>query len=156
MSQVWPKVWWFSYQNLHLWQLSCLDLKHDECRRARISRGYKVGELQPHYLMWGFIPDILNHTLFFLFPSPVPPPPDLNMSLNCSSCNPLLYAYPYHEGYMVLDYCQDTPDSLQTTSHNSWTWIKSHNGDKDLPKALCCWRTTIEDWDYQQLRKTLF
>ena len=31
--------------------LSCLDLKHDERRRARISRGYKAGELQPHYLI---------------------------------------------------------------------------------------------------------
>ena len=31
--------------------LSRLDLKHDECRRARISRGYKAGELQPHYLI---------------------------------------------------------------------------------------------------------
>ena len=28
-----------------------LDLKHDEHRRARISRGYKAGELQPHYLI---------------------------------------------------------------------------------------------------------
>ena len=28
-----------------------LDLKHDERRRARISRGYKAGELQPHYLI---------------------------------------------------------------------------------------------------------
>ena len=28
------------------------------------------------------------------------------------------------------------------------------NGDKDLPKALCCWRTTIEDWDYWQQGKT--
>ena len=31
--------------------LSHLDLKHDECRRARISQGYKAGELQPHYLI---------------------------------------------------------------------------------------------------------
>ena len=31
--------------------LACLDLKHNECRRARISRGYKAGELQPHYLI---------------------------------------------------------------------------------------------------------
>ena len=31
--------------------LSRLDLKHDDCRRARISRGYKAGELQPHYLI---------------------------------------------------------------------------------------------------------
>ena len=31
--------------------LSCLDLKHDEHRRVRISQGYKAGELQPHYLM---------------------------------------------------------------------------------------------------------
>ena len=31
--------------------LSHLDLKHDECRRVRISRGYKAGELQPHYLI---------------------------------------------------------------------------------------------------------
>ena len=31
--------------------LSRLDLKHDEHRRARISRGYKSGELQPHYLI---------------------------------------------------------------------------------------------------------
>ena len=31
--------------------LSHLDLKHDERRRARISRGYKAGELQPHYLI---------------------------------------------------------------------------------------------------------
>ena len=27
-----------------------LDLKHEDCRRARISRGYKAGEVQPHYL----------------------------------------------------------------------------------------------------------
>ena len=31
--------------------LSHLDLKHDECRRARISQGYKARELQPHYLI---------------------------------------------------------------------------------------------------------
>ena len=31
--------------------MPCLDLKHDERRRARISRGYKAGELQPHYLI---------------------------------------------------------------------------------------------------------
>ena len=31
--------------------MSRLDLKHDERRRARISRGYKAGELQPHYLI---------------------------------------------------------------------------------------------------------
>ena len=31
--------------------ISQLDLKHDERRRARISRGYKAGELQPHYLI---------------------------------------------------------------------------------------------------------
>ena len=28
-----------------------LGLKHKERRRARISRGYKAGELQPHYLI---------------------------------------------------------------------------------------------------------
>ena len=28
-----------------------LDLKHDECRRARKSQGYKAGELQPQYLI---------------------------------------------------------------------------------------------------------
>ena len=31
--------------------ISCLDLKHNERRRARISRGYKAGELLPHYLI---------------------------------------------------------------------------------------------------------
>ena len=31
--------------------LSRLDLKHDERKRVRISRGYKAGELQPHYLI---------------------------------------------------------------------------------------------------------
>ena len=31
--------------------LSCLDLKHDERRKVRISRGYKARELQPHYLI---------------------------------------------------------------------------------------------------------
>ena len=31
--------------------LGRLDLRHKECRRARISRGYKAGELQPHYLI---------------------------------------------------------------------------------------------------------
>ena len=31
--------------------LSHLDLKHDEYRRAKISQGYKSGELQPHYLI---------------------------------------------------------------------------------------------------------
>ena len=31
--------------------MSRLDLKHDECRRVRISQGYKAGELQPHYLI---------------------------------------------------------------------------------------------------------
>ena len=31
--------------------LSRLDLKHNESRRARISRGYKAGEFQPHYLI---------------------------------------------------------------------------------------------------------
>ena len=31
--------------------ITCLDLKHEDCRRARISRGYKAGELQPHYLI---------------------------------------------------------------------------------------------------------
>ena len=28
-----------------------LDLKHNECRRVRISRGYKAGEIQPQYLI---------------------------------------------------------------------------------------------------------
>ena len=28
-----------------------LDLKHNERRRVRISRGYKARELQPHYLI---------------------------------------------------------------------------------------------------------
>ena len=28
-----------------------LDLKHKDCRRVRISRCYKAGELQPHYLI---------------------------------------------------------------------------------------------------------
>ena len=31
--------------------MSRLDLKHNECRRVRISWGYKAGELQPHYLI---------------------------------------------------------------------------------------------------------
>ena len=31
--------------------LSHLDLKPEERRRVRISRGYKAGELQPHYLI---------------------------------------------------------------------------------------------------------
>ena len=31
--------------------MSHLDLKHNERRRARISRGYKAGELLPHYLI---------------------------------------------------------------------------------------------------------
>ena len=31
--------------------LACLDLKHKECRRVRISRGYKAREPQPHYLI---------------------------------------------------------------------------------------------------------
>ena len=31
--------------------MSRLDLKHNECRRARISQSYKAGELQPHYLI---------------------------------------------------------------------------------------------------------
>ena len=31
--------------------MSHLDLKHDERGRASISRGYKAGELQPHYLI---------------------------------------------------------------------------------------------------------
>ena len=31
--------------------LARLDLKHDEHRRVRIFRGYKAGELQPHYLI---------------------------------------------------------------------------------------------------------
>ena len=31
--------------------LSRLDLKHNECRRVRISQGYKAEELQPHYLI---------------------------------------------------------------------------------------------------------
>ena len=68
----------------------------------------------------------------------------------------LTHAYLWHEGYVVLVYCQDTPKGLQTTSHNSWTWINSHKGEKDSPKALCCWRMTIEDWDYWQQGKTLF
>ena len=118
------------------------------------SRRVQAGDVErwDEYYLWGSIPDILKHTLFF----PVPPPPDLNKSLNCSLCKPSTYAYSYHEGYVVLVYRQHTPKGLRTTSRNSWTWIKSHNGDKDLPKALCCWRTTIEDWDYRQLRKTLF
>ena len=45
--------------------------------------------------------------------------PDLNMSLNCSLCNPLLYAYPHREGYVVLVYRQYTPKGLWTTSRNS-------------------------------------
>ena len=83
-------------------------------------------------------------------------PPDLNMLLNCSLCNPLFYAYLHHGGYVVLVYHQYTPNGLRTTSCNTWTWIKSHKGDKDLPKALCYWRTTMEDWDYRQQRKTSF
>ena len=71
------------------------------------------------------------HTLF-RFSFPVPPPPDLNTSLNCSLCNPSNYAYLYHEGYVVLVYCQNTPKGLRTTSRNSWTWTKSHKGDKRL------------------------
>ena len=63
--------------------------------------------------------NILNYTLFFIFLFPVPPPPDLNTSLNCSLCNPSNYAYPYHEGYMVLVYRQHTPKGLRTTSRNS-------------------------------------
>ena len=31
--------------------LARLDLKHKECRRARISQGYRAGKLQPHYLI---------------------------------------------------------------------------------------------------------
>ena len=31
--------------------LSRLDLKHKERRRARISQGYKAGEVQPYYLI---------------------------------------------------------------------------------------------------------
>ena len=31
--------------------MSQLVLKHNECRRVRISQGYKAGELQPHYLV---------------------------------------------------------------------------------------------------------
>ena len=31
--------------------MSPLDLKHNDCRRVRISQGYKAGELQPHYLI---------------------------------------------------------------------------------------------------------
>ena len=31
--------------------LAHLDLRHEECRRARISQGYKAGEFQPHYLI---------------------------------------------------------------------------------------------------------
>ena len=31
--------------------LARLDLKHEERRRARISQGYKAGELLPHYLI---------------------------------------------------------------------------------------------------------
>ena len=31
--------------------MSHVDLKHNEHRRVRISRGYKAGELQPHYLI---------------------------------------------------------------------------------------------------------
>ena len=31
--------------------ISQLDLKHNKRRRARISQGYKAGELQPHYLV---------------------------------------------------------------------------------------------------------
>ena len=28
-----------------------LDLKHEDCRRARISQGYKARELLPHHLI---------------------------------------------------------------------------------------------------------
>ena len=28
-----------------------LNLRHEDCRRARISQGYKAGELQPHCLI---------------------------------------------------------------------------------------------------------
>ena len=97
-----------------------------------------------------------THTYFFIFTFTFQYPPDLNKSLNCSLCNPSSYAYLYREGYVVLVYHQNTPKGPRTTSCNSWTWIKSHNGDKDLPKALCCWRATIEDWDCRQQRKTLF
>ena len=62
---------------------------------------------------------ISSTTCSFSFLFPVSPPPDLNTSLNCSSCNPLSYAYPYHEGYVVLVYHQHTPKGLRTTSCNS-------------------------------------
>ena len=50
-SLQWPRVegewmWCRGTQNI-----SHLDLKHDERRRARISQGYKAGEFQPHYLI---------------------------------------------------------------------------------------------------------
>ena len=31
--------------------LTNLTFEHEECRRARISQGYKARELQPHYLI---------------------------------------------------------------------------------------------------------
>ena len=50
-----------------------------------------------------FLISLTTCSFSFLFP-------DLNMLLNCSLCNPLSYAYSYH---------QDTPKGLWTTSRNS-------------------------------------
>ena len=52
-----------------------------------------------------FLISSTTHSFYTLFPfiSSVPPPPDLNTSLNCSLCNPSLYAYPYHcQGHSTL------------------------------------------------------
>ena len=132
---------------------------HEELERLR---GQELTNPHQRFLwriirvVWGFIPDILDYTLFFAFKRSVPPPPDLNTLLNCSLCNSSPHAYLYHEGYVVLAYRKNTPKGLWTTNCNSWTWIKSHNGDKDLPKALCCCRMMIEDWDYRQQGKISF
>ena len=85
-----------------------------------------------------FLISSTTHSFSFSFPcTNIPWPEHVIKLLIMPSSN---YAYPYHEGYVVLVYCQNTPKGLWTTSCNSWTWIKPHKGDKDLPKALCCWR----------------
>ena len=69
--------------------------------------------------LWGPCEDLFlisSNTHSF---SSVPPPPDLNKSLNCSLCKPSTYAHPHHEGYVVLVYRQHTPKGLRTTSCNS-------------------------------------
>ena len=93
-----------------------------------LSQGVQVGLVR----IYSWYPQL--HALFpFSFPCTTTPWPEHIVKL--LMMQPLHYAYPHREGYVVLVCHQYTPKGLRTTSCNSWTWIKSHKGDKRLTQG---------------------